>query len=512
VQVRGENYLIPIDANPTKEADVDFQMLDASLVLRQMEAAHTLLNIVILDACRNNPFGGRGLAVGRAQNVESTRMRDTGGGLAQMQAPEGTLISFATQPGSVAQDGVGGNSPYARALADTIRKPGLGIFDAFNQIGLQVKRATSGAQQPWVSSSPIDGTFYFVPPGGAAPPALASAPAAGPAADEIAWNYLKGTTDIGALRRFADEFPRGLHKSEADARIATLEKEAMPAKPAADTPLTLVAPVGRLASEQERALKPKDGFKECEGCPTMVTMPAGSFTMGSPAGELQRGSDEGPQQQIVLRRPFAVGRSEVSFEEWSACVAEGGCNAYRPGDYGWGMGKRPVINVSWSDAKAYVKWLSEKTGAPYRLLSESEREYVTRGCTSPACPSTPFWFGREISPARANYDWRYSYDGSAKAQSQRRTVATDASEANPFGLLHVHGNVREWVEDCWNPSLAGLPNDGTPRLTGDCNSRVVRGGAWSDEPKDLRSAKRSWEVVGERRAEIGFRVARTLRN
>ena len=169
VQVRGENYLIPVDANPTKEADVDFQMLATNLVLRQMEGAGTKLNIVILDACRNNPFGGRNLAVGRARDAENDRMRDTGGGLAQMQAPEGTLISFATQPGSVAQDGADGNSPYTRALADTIRKPGLGIFDAFNQVGLAVKRATRGVQQPWVSSSPIDGAFYFVPPGGAAP-------------------------------------------------------------------------------------------------------------------------------------------------------------------------------------------------------------------------------------------------------------------------------------------------------------------------------------------------------
>jgi uncharacterized caspase-like protein len=169
VQVRGENYLIPVDANPTKEADVDFQMLATNLVLRQMEGAGTRLNIVILDACRNNPFGGRGLAVDRAREAENTRLRDTAGGLAQMQAPEGTLISFATQPGNVAQDGAGGNSPYSKALADTIRKPGLGIFDAFNQVGLQVKRATGGAQQPWVSSSPLAGAFYFVPPDGAGP-------------------------------------------------------------------------------------------------------------------------------------------------------------------------------------------------------------------------------------------------------------------------------------------------------------------------------------------------------
>jgi hypothetical protein len=164
VQVRGENYLIPVDANPTKEADVDFQMLDTNLVLRQMEGAGTKLNIVILDACRNNPFGGRSLGVGRARDAENDRVRAATGGLAQMQAPEGTLISFATQPGSVAQDGAGGNSPYARALALAMRRPALDIFQTFNQVGLAVKRATGGVQQPWVSSSPIDGSFYFVPP------------------------------------------------------------------------------------------------------------------------------------------------------------------------------------------------------------------------------------------------------------------------------------------------------------------------------------------------------------
>jgi tetratricopeptide (TPR) repeat protein len=150
VQVRGANYLVPVNANPTKETDVDFQMLDANLVLRQMEVAGTRLNLVMLDACRNNPFAGRGL-------------RATGGGLAQMQAPEGTLISFATEPGTVAQDGSDGNSPYTKALAEIIRTPGLGIFDTFNQVGLKVKQRTGGAQRPWLSSSPIEGAFYFKP-------------------------------------------------------------------------------------------------------------------------------------------------------------------------------------------------------------------------------------------------------------------------------------------------------------------------------------------------------------
>jgi hypothetical protein len=187
VQVRGTNYLIPVDANPTREADADFQMLDTSLVIRQMEGAGTRLNLVILDACRNNPFAGRGLAVGRGRDTESVRLRDASSGLAQMQAPEGTLISFATQPGSVARDGTDGHSPYSKALAATIRRPGLGIFDVFNQVGLEVKRATGGAQQPWVSSSPIDGTFYFVPAEAervqqaALPPRPPSAPASTPA-------------------------------------------------------------------------------------------------------------------------------------------------------------------------------------------------------------------------------------------------------------------------------------------------------------------------------------------
>jgi uncharacterized caspase-like protein len=148
VQVRGANYLVPVSANPTKEADVDFQMVNADLVLRQMEGAGTQLNLLILDACRNNPLAGRGV-------------RATGGGLAQMQAPEGTLISYATQPGNVAQDGTDGHSPYTRALASALRTPGLDVFAVFNETGLAVKKRTGGTQQPWVASSPLEGKFYF---------------------------------------------------------------------------------------------------------------------------------------------------------------------------------------------------------------------------------------------------------------------------------------------------------------------------------------------------------------
>jgi hypothetical protein len=148
VQVRGSNYLVPIDANPTREADLDFQMLDARVVLRQMEGVGPRLKLVILDACRNNPFGVRAV-------------RGSAPGLAQMHAPEGTLISYATQPGSVAQDGADGDSPYSKALAVTIRRPGLDIWQTFNEVGLEVMRVTGGEQEPWTSTSPINGSFYL---------------------------------------------------------------------------------------------------------------------------------------------------------------------------------------------------------------------------------------------------------------------------------------------------------------------------------------------------------------
>lgn len=134
VQLRGTNYLVPVNANPVKETDVDFQMMDVNLVLRQMDGAGAKLKVVVLDACRNNPFGGRGL-------------RSADAGLAQMRAPEGTLISFATQPGNVALDGADGNSPYTKALTQSMRKPGLDVFRVFNEVGLTVSKVTAGAQQ-----------------------------------------------------------------------------------------------------------------------------------------------------------------------------------------------------------------------------------------------------------------------------------------------------------------------------------------------------------------------------
>jgi protein-disulfide isomerase len=186
-------------------------MLDANLVLRQMEGAGAKLNLVILDACRNNPFGGRGL-------------RTTASGLATMQAPEGTLISFATQPGNVALDGTGKNSPYTKALAENIQRPGLGLFDAFNAVGLAVKQATGGAQQPWVSSSPIAGSFYFAGIGNVVEPSRPPAPVqVDPCGDASA--HFKAADALGTRAAFESHvarFPRCAFADLARAKVAAL--------------------------------------------------------------------------------------------------------------------------------------------------------------------------------------------------------------------------------------------------------------------------------------------------
>jgi len=251
----------------------------------------------------------------------------------------------------------------------------------------------------------------------------------------------------------------------------------------------------------EEISKQMHNFKECDRCPEMVMIPAGTFVMGSPNDETNRADNEGPQHRVTFARPFAVGRFAVTFDEWDACVADGGCNGYSPNDAGWGRGRRPVIYVSWNDARTYVHWLSNKTGQAYRLLSEAEREYVTRAGTA-----TPYWWGASISPQLANY-----YDGAGSGQEDRQqTLPVDSFQPNPWGLYQVHGNIWEWTEDCYHDDYRGAPSDGSARTSGDCGSRVVRGGSWTDLPGNLRAASRTSASAGDWDGLEGFRVARTL--
>jgi formylglycine-generating enzyme required for sulfatase activity len=245
------------------------------------------------------------------------------------------------------------------------------------------------------------------------------------------------------------------------------------------------------------AQEPGTRFRDCAQCPEMVVVPAGRYLMGSPAGEFGRDADEGPQREVTIARPLAVGRFEVTFDQWEACLKDGGCNGYRPSDDRFGRENRPVIYVNWHDAKAYVTWLARHTGKPYRLLTEAEWEYIARAGTTTAwqcgnefeCVRTRAWFG---------------------GNSGGFTHVGGEVPANGFGLSDVMGNVWEWVEDCYRDSYAGAPTDGTAVTSGDCGQRVMRGGSWLTNPRELRSAYRSRDTVERRRNSYSLRVARAL--
>lgn len=274
--------------------------------------------------------------------------------------------------------------------------------------------------------------------------------------------------------------------------------------------LVLLLPYAAAAQKRaEGADGPGRIVRDCPACPEMVMLPAGEFMMGSPETEKGRNKDEGPQRKVTIPKPFAVGKFEVTFAQWDACVAESGCT-HKPGDESWGRGRRPVINVSWGDAKQFVAWLSKKTGKPYRLLTEAEWEYAARGVTKASEPHAPFATGATINYKQANYDANFTYGKGPQGVYRQKTLDVGSLPRNAFGLHDMHGNVWEWVEDCYKDSYAGAPMDGSAVTSGDCALRVLRGGSWNYYPRLLRSAYRYATAGGIRVENAGFRVARTL--
>ncbi len=253
-----------------------------------------------------------------------------------------------------------------------------------------------------------------------------------------------------------------------------------------------------LSTAKESALAVSGNFHECaKDCPEMIVVPAGQFIMGSPPAEKDRFQNESPQHQITIARPFAVSKFDVTFDDWDACVSVGGCP--KADDQGYGRGRRPVINVSWDDAKLYVSWLSKMTGKPYRLLTEAEWEYVARAGTT-----TAFYWGDNLNDGGA------PCNGCGSEWDLQRTSPVGSFKPNAFGLFDMIGNVWQWVEDCYHDNYVGAPTDGSAWFGNDCSLHVVRGGAYNRGPRPARLAARFGRAPAARIGNGGFRVARTL--
>jgi len=463
VQIKGENYLPAVDADISGEEDVPTQSLAMRQIMDVLEDAKTRLNLVFLDACRNNPY--------------SRSFRSASDGLNRVNAPSGTLISFATRPGSVAADGTGRNGLYTGALLEQMNNQSQPIEQVLKKVVSQVKYASKSQQEPWMEGS-IEGEFCFGECGKQVAQSAVSD-------DRAFWESVKDSRDVNEIKAYLDQFPRGIFAGIARARVASLDKVG-PQMALAKPPQATLPNSKPLLP----ALKAGTVIKDCEECPEMVVIPAGNFMMGSkadPFAATQPSNEEQPQHNVSVSS-FALGKFEVTQEQWYSLMGN------LPSNF---KGRTlPVEQVSWNDAQDFIKRLNVKTGQNYRLPSEAEWEYAAR-----AGATTEYSFGDDSSQLN-RFAW---FTGN----SNYTTHPVGEKLPNNFGLYDMHGNVWEWTQDCWDINYAGAIN-GSPSNFADCSLRVARGGAWNSNSLLLRTAHRTKNSVANRYFAFGFRVAKSL--
>ena len=394
VELAGQNYLIPVDAEIEDETDIQYKTVPAGAILERMRHADNGLNLVILDACRNNPFtrGFRGVSQG----------------LTKMGAPSGTEILYATQPGKVAADGNGKHGIFTEKLLAALDRPGLSIEEVLKHTAREVKRATGGKQTPWAEGM-ILGDFYFTPPSEETtnPPQPKTDP------ERLYWQTTKRCGKPACYRAYLAAYPHGRFAALAQAQLAEPSVTAPP----------------KLAPAKRRPYEPE-----------MIALRGGCFQMGSPASEKGRDSDE--HRHRVCVKDFEIGRYEVTNAQYRRFDPSHDSGKYEGlslnGD------DQPVVNVSWKEATAYAAWLSKQTGRKYRLPTEAEWEYAARAGTS-----TRYWWGDEVGRNHANCgDCGSRWDG-------KKIAPVGSFPPNPWGLYDTAGNVYEWTCSDYDKDYGG---------------------------------------------------------
>lgn len=483
VDGRTQNFLLPAKEEIASTGQLIRKGVRMDQMISGLASTNAKAVLVVSDACRNN--------------MATSFSKSTTKGFVAERTRPGMLVAYATSPGATTPD----DGLFARVLAEELVKPGRKASFAMLAAIENVAKERSFDGQPFLSSGGLPdwlclGGCEILPPPGRN-------------ADEQDWGRFARLDTMFGYQAYLSLHPNGRYVETANARISELEAGAESKAEPAPPPMFLSA---------GPQYEPGDTFRDPliggEQGPEMVVVPAGEFLMGSPADEVGRKNDESPQKRVTIGSAFAVAQHEISASEFDVFVRDSryevapGCIAYVNGSwssyderswrnpgFGFTTEAHPAVCITWDDAKAYAVWLSRKTGETYRLLTEAEWEYAARAGTA-----GPYVFGNSISTSQANYD------------RDSGTTRVGQYSANPFGLYDMHGNAKEWVEDCYSSDYSSQSADGAAKTVRECPSHVVRGGSWCSEPERLRSADRSRysSATGNRFNDIGFRVARDL--
>ena len=529
-QVEGVNYLIPLGANIAREDEISDQGLSLNALLQKIKSASNALNMVVLDACRDNPFGSA-LTRGSASR-----------GLARVNAPGGTIVIYAAAPGQTSSDGDGENGLFTSHFLAQMQVPGLELGHILRNTGRAVYAQSKQKQEPHVERSLLAGEFYFIQADNASTNPVQNMNHLSP--QELSrWQDVRQCTSLAQIKQFVADFPKGTFtpvarnclnqlqaEQQANQKLAlyidtlpinatvrilnTVARYQYGSKLAPDRYQIEVSQKGYKTKTDWLTLGPKSqdfyfkldkqviptrqsqSYRVAGLSFTMKAIPAGTFQMGCVSGKSCR-NDEKPVHQVKLKA-FSMMETEVTFALWSACVNAGACG-HSPNDLDWGKGSRPVINVSWNDiTQNFILWLNRQTGQNFNLPSEAQWEYAAR-----AGSRTKYSWGDKIDCSQAQYGGGKESNCYDKLNDQYRgTAEVKSFSPNKWGLYDMHGNVWEWIQDC--------SDNGEAWSQGECGRRVLRGGSWLSQPNVLRSAYRSNNTPTGRGVSLGFRLVQGL--
>ncbi len=542
-RVHDDTLLAPVDADRSAPAGLVTKGIALRDVLAGMAAPRPgRLNLVILDSCRNDPFAGA------LSDATEALPDDT---LVGYAAAPGELAADGVTAGRFTEALLRGVAVPGAGIERALRRAAASV--ARDTEGEQTPRISSSLRTEVVLAG---GTAGEVLMAGQSDGAASLSTLAAVGADESAlgevrtrgilpkdsaeqyelafWDSIKDSEHASDYEAYLKVYPNGRFAALARARIERLRaaapktetapkapaapKAETPAKPAASTPAprTPAAPertaptpppaavptlppaakptpaptAGRQAAKPAAAPQVKE-VKDCPACPALVELPRGEFTMGSNTDD----PSERPAHRVSLGRGFAIGKYEVTNEQWAACVAAAAC-AKLAGDDAAAK-NAPARDLSWDDARQYVHWLGKTTGKSYRLPTEAEWEYAVRGGTT-----TRYWWGAQMVPGKANCK------GCGEPWNQDGPANVGSFAPNTYGLYDMNGSVWEWVADCWHSTYKGAPDDGRAWDEANCRARVIRGGSWREGADYMLSSTRFKYDAGVRHSQNGFRIAR----